>query len=106
MTRGMPLGPQVRVMSKCPPDLALARLASKTSRYSGVSGACWPVPNGFAGSHSRTGLPGLHWPSQLGYLLTSSDLTTSREAQSTAPTPAMPTRIRYNIVVLSRLHDE
>src|SRR5215475_3356442 len=103
MTRGMPLGPQVRVMSTYPPDLALARLDSKTSRYSGVSGACWPTPNGFVGSHSRTGLPGLHWPSHLGYFLTSSDLTTSTEAQSIAPSAAIPTKIRCNILFLSRL---
>src|SRR5260221_11426930 len=93
----MPTGPQVPFMSKTTPALPLARLASNTFWYSGVSGGCWPRPLGLVGSQTPTGLPRFHSPSQLGYLASSALAT---ERHSAAARAAVLIQVRSNMRIL------
>ena len=65
--RGMPGGMQAAIgLLPWPPAAWLATLASSTFWYSGVSGACWPSPNGLSGSKVPAAFL-THWPFQSGY---------------------------------------
>jgi len=88
ITRGMPTGPQVPLMSNWIPAFPLARFASNTAWYSGVSGACCPSPPGLLGSHVPTGLPRFHKPSQSGYFFASSAMATALDTSTAASATA------------------
>ena len=92
--RGMPTGPQMFLMSNITPARPLARLSSNTFWYSAVSGGCWPRPPGLVGSHTPTGLPRFHKPSQSGYFLASSARTPAKVTNIRAATAPARARLR------------
>src|SRR5215470_4045050 len=97
--------------SKKPPCSCDLRLASRIAWYSGVSGACWPLPQGLAGS--KEGCPPnvpmrstpRHCPFQSGYLISSPAATVATTIANAAASGATfsakaPIVLRQSIVVL------
>src|SRR5215510_11138125 len=75
--------------SKEPPCSCDLRLASRIAWYSGVSGACWPLPHGLVGSNEGgpRRIP-LHCPFQSGYLISSPAATAPTTIASAAASGA------------------
>src|SRR5260370_26921911 len=102
------LAPRQSKKLPCSCDL---RLASRIAWYSGVSGACWPLPHGLVGS--KEGCPPnvpmrstpLHCPFQSGYLISSPAATAPTVIASAAASGATlsakaPIVLRQSIAVL------
>src|SRR5215813_2888063 len=102
------LAPRQSKKLPCSCDL---RLASRIASYSGVSGACWPLPHGLVGS--KEGCPPkvptrrtpLHWPFQSGYLISSPAATaltaiTNAAASGATLSAKAPIVLRQTIAVL------
>src|SRR5262249_46851256 len=99
---GMPVGRHETPDSQLPwlPSFCSAMLFSKTLRYSGVSGACWPSPQGLLGSNagwprtpSRTAT---HCPERSGYFASSkahADIEATLCAATRAAVPIHPCKL-------------
>src|SRR5215468_1301873 len=110
--RGIPKPRQLAPrQSKKPPCSCDLRLASRIAWYSGVSGACWPLPHGLVGS--KEGCPPkvptrrtpLHCPFQSGYLISSPAAAapttiTSAAASGATFSAKAPIVLRQSIVIL------
>src|SRR6266852_928742 len=110
--RGIPKPRQLAPrQSNEPPCSCDLRLASRIASYSGVSGACWPLPHGLAGS--KEGCPPkvptrstpLHCPFQSGYLISSPAATAPTAIASATASGATfsakaPIVLRQSIVIL------
>src|SRR5215467_1882385 len=82
-------------------------LASSTARYSGVSGASWPSPQGLVWSND--GCPGsprtmkrFQWPFKLGYFEKSTIWALAADAKRVASIIA-PSTLRYHMAVLPNM---